>query len=348
VNPTLIAAINLLPILLVSFSLPFLGHTRPGILFGVTVPIGFAGTPIARASLQRYRRASLLLALTFLAACILTLALHPHRPLILLSRIGLPLELLGIWLLMRREARTIRPHAITAPLQRSTNLLTASQTNNGPLVATLASVLPLAATGLYLRQHWQSIPARWPQHWNSAGIANGWGTRTPRGVYGPLFAAIPLTLTFLLLVAFMTYSSGPAPAERRKYLAPVAALAWLMSLLLCTIALLPLLHLDESGIILVMMVHVPLTIAVIVWALWRSGMSQPPTAAEMLQPYDGTPDSHWHAGIFYYNPADATVLVPKRFGWGWTLNFARPQSWLYLGGTLLLALAASAITLFFK
>ncbi len=32
-------------------------------------------------------------------------------------------------------------------------------------------------------------------------------------------------------------------------------------------------------------------------------------------------------GIFYYNPDDSRILVPKRIPWlGWTLNFARPGS----------------------
>jgi hypothetical protein len=44
------------------------------------------------------------------------------------------------------------------------------------------------------------------------------------------------------------------------------------------------------------------------------------------------PVSAWHTGIFYFNKADAAVIVPKRFGLGWTLNFARPTAWFYIGG----------------
>lgn len=36
---------------------------------------------------------------------------------------------------------------------------------------------------------------------------------------------------------------------------------------------------------------------------------------------------YWKAAIFYYNPADPRVIVTKRLGIGWTLNFARPVSW---------------------
>jgi uncharacterized membrane protein len=36
-------------------------------------------------------------------------------------------------------------------------------------------------------------------------------------------------------------------------------------------------------------------------------------------------------GIFYFNPDDPRVIVPKQIQWmGWTLNFARPVAWLII------------------
>lgn len=36
-------------------------------------------------------------------------------------------------------------------------------------------------------------------------------------------------------------------------------------------------------------------------------------------------------GIFYYNPDDQRIIVPKRIPWlGWTLNFARPSSIIFI------------------
>lgn len=34
--------------------------------------------------------------------------------------------------------------------------------------------------------------------------------------------------------------------------------------------------------------------------------------------------------IFYYNKEDANLLIPKTFGFGWTLNWANPISWLII------------------
>ena len=73
----------------------------------------------------------------------------------------------------------------------------------------------------------------------------------------------------------------------------------------------------------------------------RRGVLAPYSKA--TEPYDSTPDSGWYAGVFYYNPSDAAVIVPKRFGWGWTFNFARPAAWMVLGGILLFTLSLKVL-----
>ncbi|TCL64720.1 hypothetical protein EDC14_101818 [Hydrogenispora ethanolica] len=45
-------------------------------------------------------------------------------------------------------------------------------------------------------------------------------------------------------------------------------------------------------------------------------------------------DRYWKWGIFYYNPDDPAWFVEKRFGIGWTSNFAQPASWMLLVGLL--------------
>jgi uncharacterized membrane protein len=37
-----------------------------------------------------------------------------------------------------------------------------------------------------------------------------------------------------------------------------------------------------------------------------------------------------HSDVFYYNKEDANFLVPKAYGFGWTLNFANPISWVFI------------------
>jgi uncharacterized membrane protein len=44
-----------------------------------------------------------------------------------------------------------------------------------------------------------------------------------------------------------------------------------------------------------------------------------------MEPND---DHHW-VGIFYRDRADPRLMVPKRYGWGWTLNYGRPMAWVW-------------------
>ena len=51
---------------------------------------------------------------------------------------------------------------------------------------------------------------------------------------------------------------------------------------------------------------------------------------------DYSADSAWKQGVFYFNPDDAAVFVEQRTGIGYTLNFANPRAWIFVGIILLL------------
>ena len=50
-------------------------------------------------------------------------------------------------------------------------------------------------------------------------------------------------------------------------------------------------------------------------------------------------DAYWPMGMFYCNADDPSIVVPKRFGVGWTINVARPAAWLAMGGLIALTVA---------
>lgn len=54
-------------------------------------------------------------------------------------------------------------------------------------------------------------------------------------------------------------------------------------------------------------------------------------SSQRKQGQDGPPpfvarddDRYWIAGMFYVNPNDAALMIPRRFGIGWTMNFGHP------------------------
>lgn len=49
-------------------------------------------------------------------------------------------------------------------------------------------------------------------------------------------------------------------------------------------------------------------------------------------------ERYWYGGVFYNNPDDPALFVPKRFGFGWTMNFGHPQAKVVLIALMLLVL----------
>ena len=66
--------------------------------------------------------------------------------------------------------------------------------------------------------------------------------------------------------------------------------------------------------------------------------------ADETKPAPHNKPTGWY-GIFYFAPADRRVIVPKPFGWGYTLNFARPMTAVVLGALLLAPLVVLAAVL---
>jgi uncharacterized membrane protein len=43
-------------------------------------------------------------------------------------------------------------------------------------------------------------------------------------------------------------------------------------------------------------------------------------------------DKYWRGGLVYVNREDQALMVPRRFGLGWTLNFGNPRAVILLAG----------------
>jgi uncharacterized membrane protein len=53
----------------------------------------------------------------------------------------------------------------------------------------------------------------------------------------------------------------------------------------------------------------------------------------------------WKAGVFYVNPEDSALFVPKRYGFGYTLNFGRPAAWVFMAVVLAVPLGSAVVGL---
>jgi uncharacterized membrane protein len=58
-------------------------------------------------------------------------------------------------------------------------------------------------------------------------------------------------------------------------------------------------------------------------------------------------DQYWFGVFFYNNPGDPAMFVPKRYGFGWTVNFGNPRGKVFMIGMLILPLVIVLLSAFF-
>ncbi len=184
----------------------------------------------------------------------------------------------------------------------------------------LAAFGPIAAYGvvaLILLVNWERVPARIPVHWGLSGEPDRWADRGFWSIYAVLAAGVVVSLAIALSIW---------KGRRQRMAAGFVGLSYGVATLFCYVALRPLIVGDDSlgaGFWIALGMLFALAIAIAVGSV-RDGLR--------------TPADHWKLGVIYHNPENPSLWVPKRFGLGWTLNFANPFSWLMLAALAALPL----------
>ncbi len=173
------------------------------------------------------------------------------------------------------------------------------------------AALWLVAVVALVREISAWLPEMVPTHWNHLGHIDGW---TPRGQLVWFVTGVPV-FVWVVTVGLDAVARRTAKGKDE----PVVGLGPLrfglvsgISLFSLSVCMTPLLgNKSMLGPLLAMFG----CLAFGFWHLrqrYKLAMANLPDAA------------HWKYGLFYHNPADQRVWVDKRFGYGWTLNFARP------------------------
>lgn len=211
----------------------------------------------------------------------------------------------------------------------------------------------LAATAAYLGFRWDEIPVRFPVHWGIDGQPNGWSVRTPMGVYGPLLFGAAILIAMALSSYAVTHlgrSVRPSAvgsvahdfAHRMSIF--LLALEFFIAIIFSFVGLLP--FAVNPGIMPIVIAAVVFLAALMFFTAWLA-KGQVQTASRTPSSdgaaSGGDSGQYWKMGMFYFNRDDAALFVEKRFGVGYTLNFARPAAWLFMAVIVLLPLTIGLI-----
>lgn len=219
-------------------------------------------------------------------------------------------------------------------------------------------VLITLAIGLAL---YPSVPDMVPTHFDFAGNVNQW---TPKG---PALIAFPLLFEVFMAACFifshwMTIRSkkdiDPARPAISAYAYGAFARAECILLLVggsVLTAVLGIVMILMMAEILSMLVTIALIIVatlILVGATIAISVVYGQSGSRLVKRLEENGDiitdndEHWKAGVFYWNKDDASLILPKRFGVGWTMNWARPAAWLIVGGFTLASIAFVAACIF--
>jgi uncharacterized membrane protein len=318
--------------------------TRQGIFFSATVPPDFPRSVQGRRLLRSYR---LQMALWTVGAILLAANLTPQNP-PLGSMAPLFFLIAGVGFTYWRKFREVHTnYGVARPEIRQANLSSPAPGENFDLRLLLPPFLALGLVGAYLHLHWSQIPERFPVHWGPNGQPNRWSGRDWFGVYGPLLIGAATNVSTLAL-AWLIARQSRQTMMRYLTVRSVQFLIYPLTFTFIVVSVLPLLQLQASQVPRLMLAIMLFTfLAVAALLFWSYRKLNAPSAGQEVVP-EPQSDHFWKAGLFYYNPNDPAILVAKRVGIGYTLNFANKFCWLILAGILLLALFPALLGLLAK
>ena len=272
---------------------------------------------------------------------------------------GLGWQLGGCLFAYQAARRLVLPHGVDPAAVQEAETLRRRVELPGGWTLQAGPFAALAGAAFFLRSRWAELPERFPIHWGFDGRPNGWANRNPAGVFGPLLIAAVVVAGMVLVAGFRQRQArmtgdehAPAVAERRfrrAMLWAILASEYLLVVISIWTSLLPLTAAASGGtagppriapfvaLILIFVV----TVTVILARIGHGARLEAARDGGAKQRSGGSPESRWKAGIFYVNPDDPAIFVEKRFGIGYTLNFARPMSWFILGLSILAPLAVA-------
>ena len=328
--------------------------TRPDLYFAVTVAPEFRDTTEGRIILRRYRRGLIgASAPTFalLGALVLTPA-FPLAPVALLLQVG------AYFVVYYRARRLVLPHAVAPTTIREAQVGTRNRRIPGGWVTASGPFALLAACASYLGTHWQQIPARLVLHWGAHGQPDRWAARSPGTVFFPILVAAVILLALTLLLYGMAHWVRPIYAGglegehesrfRRTASTVLLVIEYWIAVLSSWLAVRPLLPpplQHPPAAIATLAGLIAIAGAAVLMRLGQGGNRMPSaqrTDSDSTAPVgDRTEDRFWKLGVFYFNRNDPSVMVERRFGIGYTVNFAHPLAWVIM---LLPVLALIVVT----
>jgi len=200
---------------------------------------------------------------------------------------------------------------------------------------------------------YDQIPDSIPMNYKLSGEVTKWVDKSYRSVLMMPMTQIYLTFILLFVNIVIAKAKQQISAENPKKSMEQNIMfrrRWSAFTIGSGIALVLLLSLAQYSFIypvnqsLLLTVSLGLPLGMVIWAIILSittgqGGSRVNTGTDKRgEMIDRDDDQYWKLGQFYFNKNDPSIFLEKRFGIGWTNNWAHPLSWLMILAIILIAI----------
>jgi len=207
---------------------------------------------------------------------------------------------------------------------------------------------------IYTYYQYSLLPEQIPTHWGPSGEANAFTQKNRFSVIllplmmlvmQGLFAALTegTKRSGMKISAINPQKSALKQLEKRKYTSWFMFLTAFLITILFSFLQLTTIHygIVGKGFMLTIFIAFILVILIgsIIFSVKVSSLEEIGDDSSFSEGItDVDDDRYWKGGLFYFNREDPSLFVEKRFGIGWTINFAKPLGYLIVFVPLIIIL----------
>lgn len=359
---TLIIVLMTLPLLASLVFMPY--FTRETLSFGVTVSEETFYSEPLRKLRKLYAGISSLVYILLIAGCLLIIASWPEisKEIVFASGItGMVVYSLLMNVTFHFKMKALKANLPAAPSKRQTLALQTNFRQQKLIFSNRWFIIHGIITiisAVWALSYYDHIPSQLPMKFDFEGNVIRFADKT---VLTALFPNI-MQAVMIVIFAFINLTilkskqqinpgdpAGSAARNaifRRRWSFFNMMTSLIIILLFSFIQLNMILSFDTDMLTLISMLVPALIVigALVMAVITGQGGSRigPKRTPSPVQPYDD--DAYWKLGGYYFNPRDPSLFVEKRFGIGWTINFANKKAWAVMIGLIALIVTTSLLS----
>lgn len=330
--------------------------TRKDIVFSIRVPIEVLDDPRIKKIIDNYRK-NLLIATVPIALLISFMVDGDTRPAIyvigVFSVIGLSIF---YFLKSRKQIKELKEKEQWTFKKRQVTIVETKKGEEKNFLTTIAFIiggLIVLGNAIYVKVNYSQFPSEIPYHWNIQGVGTQSIPKTPLSVF--LLPGIQLLIFIIMLFAYKSIRlskvqldvEDPKESKIRNNIFKNRWKAAVISMMFLLLSLFSLYNFDTGGTIdispesysyitMLFLVMILLIAGITAITTGQGGSRLKDKTIETVEEMNRDDDQFWKFGMIYYNKNDPSIFIEKRFGVGFTINFANPIAIVLLVGLLIL------------